>query len=197
MNNRASRVLLIHGGGAGAFAADAALAASLRDGLGAGYAMHYPQMPDEEQPTYVAWRDRIAQELATMEGVVFLVGHSLGGSVLLKYLAEAGMDRVLVPTPAPITIAGLFLLAVPFWGTPDWEVDEYALPEGFAGRLPPGLPVFLYHCRDDTVVPFTHVALYAQHMPHATIRAIDQGGHQLDNDFAAVARDISALATGS
>jgi uncharacterized protein len=106
---------------------------------------------------------------ATMEGMVYLVGHSLGGSVLLKYLAEAGMDRVLVPTPASITIAGLFLLAVPFWGTPDWEVDAYALPEGFAARLPPGLPVLLYHCRDDAVVPFAHLALYAQHLPHAPL----------------------------
>lgn len=195
MNTRTSQVLLIHGGGAGAFVADAVLAASLGDGLGDGYALRYPQMPDEGRPMYAAWRGQIARELAAMEGVVFLVGHSLGGSMLLKYLAEGGAEQAMAPIPARLTLAGLFLVAAPCWGAPDWEVDEYALPEGFAARLPPGLPVFLYHCRDDAVVPFAHLALYAQHLPQATLRAIDQGGHQLDDDLAAVARDISALAT--
>lgn len=194
MNTRVSQVLLIHGGGDGAFAADAVLAASLRDALGVGYALRYPQMPDEDQPEYAAWRSQITGELGAMEGAVFLVGHSLGGSVLLKYLAEGGVEQAMAPRPSEPTIAGLFLLAAPYWGAPDWEVDEYALPEGFAARLSSGLPVFLYHCRDDAVVPFAHLDRYAHHLPHATLRAIDQGGHQLDGHLSAVARDIRALA---
>jgi predicted alpha/beta hydrolase family esterase len=194
VNTRASQVLFIHGAGAGAFTSDAALVKSLREALGDRYTLHYPQMPDEDRPAYATWRGQIARELATMEGVIFLVGHSLGGSVLLKFLAETG--QALAPSLRQVAIAGLFLVAAPYWGAADWELEEYALTEGFASRLRRELPVFLYHCRDDAIVPFGHVALYAQHLPHATLRAIDQGGHQLNNDLTAVARDISALATG-
>jgi hypothetical protein len=56
------------------------------------------------------------------------------------------------------------------------------------------MPISLYHCRDDAVVPFDHLALYAQALPRATVRAFDEGGHQLNNDLSAVARDIASLA---
>ncbi|NTU82136.1 MAG: alpha/beta fold hydrolase [Chloroflexales bacterium] len=180
-------VLFIHGAGAGAYAEDRVLAQSLREALGGAYELHYPQMPDAGAPEYGAWQRRIAQELAALGGPVALVGHSLGASVLLKYLVEA--------QPAQPT-SGLFLTATPFWGAPDWEVDEYRLPESFPARLPDGLPLFLYHCRDDEVVPFAHLGRYAQQLPWATVRAIDRGGHQLNVDLSAVAHDIERLTAG-
>ena len=64
---------------------------------------------------------------------------------------------------------------------------------GFAVRLPTWTPVYLYHSRDDATVPFEHLALYAQALPQATVRAFEEGGHQLNDDLAAVARDIAAL----
>jgi predicted alpha/beta hydrolase family esterase len=141
-------------------------------------------MPDADRPEYEAWRDRISQELAAMDGAVFLVGHSLGGSVLLKYLSEEEVEK---------PVAGLFLVAAPFWGAEDWEVDEYALREGFASKLPPGMPVFLYHGRDDEVVPFKHLALYAEELPRATVRELDGRGHQLGGDLSGVAGEIRSL----
>ncbi len=181
------QILFVHGAGEGAYAADAVLAQSLRRALGAGYSLRYPQMPDEAAPAYGAWRSQIAQELAALDGPVTLVGHSLGASVLLKYLVEV--------QPAQ-PVAGLFLTATPYWGAPDWEVDEYRLPDGFAAWLPEGLPLFLYHCRDDEIVPFAHLGLYAQQLPRATVRAIERGGHQLGEDLSVVAHDIERLAAG-
>ena len=91
---------------------------------------------------------------------------------------------------------GLFLAATPFWGAEDWEVDEYRLPEGFAAWLPDTLPLFLYHCRDDEVVPFAHLGLYARQLPRATVRVIERGGHQFNDDLSALAYDIERLAAG-
>lgn len=174
-------VLFVHG--AGAREEDQALAASLQDALGTGYEVRYPRMPDEGKPEYGVWRDRIAGELAGMDGGAILVGHSLGASTLLKYLSE---DQAVKP------VAGAFLVATPHWGAEDWE-EEYALREGFASELPEGLPVFLYHGRDDEVVPFAHLALYAERLPRATIRGLDGRGHQFDEDLSEVARDIEGL----
>lgn len=178
------RVLFIHGGGEGAYDEDRKLAASLQDALRTSYDVRCPQMPDEDSPEYGAWRDRISEELAALDGELFLVGHSLGGSILLKYLCEEG---------AAEPVAGLFLVAAPFWGAEDWDVDEYALRRDFASKLPPELPVFLYQGREDEVVPLAHLALYAHKIPQATVRELDGRGHQLDEDLSEVARDIGGL----
>jgi pimeloyl-ACP methyl ester carboxylesterase len=78
-------------------------------------------------------------------------------------------------------------------GTEGWQVEEDTLREDFASKLPEGLPVFLYHSRDDEVVPFEHLALYAEKLPQATIHEFDDRGHQFDDDLSEVARDIKEL----
>ena len=178
------RVLFMHGGGEGAYEEDRKLAASLQDALGVAYDVRCPKMPDEDRPVYEAWKERIAKELDALDGEVILVGHSLGGSILLKYLSEEKVEKL---------VAGLFLVAAPYWGVEDWEVGEYALQEDFASKIPKEMTVFLYHSRDDEVVPFAHVALYAEKLPRATVREFEGCGHQFDDDLSEVARDIGRL----
>ena len=123
----------------------------LEKSLGAEYDVIAPEMPDAEtDPRYIPWRNRIDAELRAMDRAVVLVGHSLGGSVLLKYLAEG---------PPRVSIAGLFLISIPWWGPEGWAYEEFALPDDFAPRLPT-VPIYLYHSRDDPHVEFTHLALY-------------------------------------
>lgn len=176
------QVLFVHGGAV--YEQDRKLAASLSDALGAAYEVRYPEMPNADAPEYGAWRDCIAEELSALGGGVILVGHSLGASVLLKYLSEENAEG---------PVAGLFLVAAPFWGAEDWEVDEYTPREDCAHWLPESLPIFFYHGRDDEIVPFEHLSLYAEKLPGATFRELDGGGHQLGNDLSGVARDIARL----
>ena len=178
------RVLLIHGGGQGAYEEDKKLAVNLQNTLGAAYEVRYPEMPDEDSPEYEAWKRRIAEELAALDGEVVLVGHSLGGSILLKYLSEEKVEN---------PVAGLFLIVPPYWGAEDWEVSEYALQDGFASKLPKDLPVFFYHSRDDEVVPFVHLALYTEDLVQAAIREFDGRGHQFNDDLSEVVQDIKGL----
>lgn len=175
-------VLFLQGGGAGVYDEDTKLAASLRRALGSFCKVHYPKMPNEDAPDYRAWRARIAEGIDALAGDVLLTGHSLGASFLLKYMVEEKPD-----------VTGLFLLAPPYWGEADWEVAEYALPEGYASSFPPHLPLFLYGSRDDDVVPFAHTERYATELPEVTVRVFDSGGHQFGNDLAEVAQDIRTL----
>ena len=181
------RILFVHGGGEGAHEADEKLAKSLQGALGNPYEVRHPEMPDEDAPEYGAWKYRIAEELAGMDGDVILVGHSLGASILLKYLSEENPETA---------VSGLFLVATPFWGAEDWEVDEYALDKNFATDLPEGLPIFFYHGRNDEVVPLTHLAFYESKLPRATFRRLDGRGHQFGDDLSEVARDIEKLRGG-
>ena len=177
------QVLFIQGAGGEAFEEDAALVRSLREALGPDFVVEYPEMPDADAPEFGTWSACISHELSALDDGVIFVGHSLGASILLKYLSE---ERVEKP------IAGLFLIATPYWGTADWEA-EYALREYFPATLPGDIPIFLYHSRDDEVVPFAHLALYAGRLSHATVREIEGRGHQLGDDLSEVAQDIAGL----
>jgi predicted alpha/beta hydrolase family esterase len=159
------------------------LAAYLARELGTGYRVIAPEMPDADNPHYQPWRDRIDQQLETMDEEMILVGHSLGGSVLLKYLAE-GSYR----TP----VRGLFLVSVPSWGPDGWAYDEYAAPPDVGSRLPPSR-IFLYHSRDDPEVPFTHLGYYQDTIPTATARPIDGSQHSFVDGLPTLVDDIKSL----
>ena len=87
-------------------------------------------------------------------------------------------------------IAGIFLLATPFWkGDEDW-VEAFKLKPDFAKQLDKNTPLFFYHCRDDEEVSFEHLMIYKQQLPWATFREVSVGGHQFNNDLTLVANDI-------
>ena len=179
-------VLFIQGGGNGGYETDAALVASLRKTLSTAYKVHYPKMlPDESEPDFGArWLEQIGKAISSVTGEVILAGHSLGASMLLKYISENKINK---------DIAGIFLVAPPHWsGNEDW-VQPLKLEEGFADKLPKGVPIFFYQCKDDEVVPFDHLTFYKQNLPWAIFREISYGGHQLNNDLTPVANDIKSL----
>jgi hypothetical protein len=177
-----SRVLFIHGAGTGAYAEDRLLADSLQSALGDGYDVQCPQMPDEENVPLPLWMAEIDARIAGAGGAVALVGHSAGGSVLLKYLCER--------RPAP-RIDGLFLIAAPYCSADEgWQWDDAALPADAAAKLAGDWPLVFYHSRDDEIVPFAHLALHAARLPRAKVRAFDGRGHQFGNDLSEVAADI-------
>lgn len=98
------RVLFIQGGGNGGYKADAPLVASLQKALGTAYKVHYPQiLPDETVPDFgQRWLQHIGKEISSAKSIIILVGHSLGASMLLKYLSENKIKK---------NIAGIFLIA--------------------------------------------------------------------------------------
>jgi hypothetical protein len=151
--------------------------------LGAGYAVNSPAMPDADNPRYRPWRDHIERELAATDGAVMLVGHSFGGSVLLKYLADGSYRR---------PVGGLFLVAVPDWGPDGWEIEEFAAPDDVGSRLPAS-PTFLYHSRDDPHVPFAHLALNQARLPNATARPIPGSAHSFTDGLPQLVSDIRSL----
>ncbi len=170
--------------GAGAMSApdgSGVLARYLEESLGPEFDVNAPKMTGAEtDPHYLPWRDRIDSELRAMDGAVVLVGHSFGASVLLKYLAEG---------PPPRPISGLFLLSTPWWEPEGWSA-EYAVADDVGSKLPPTVPIFLYHSREDPEVPFSHLALYEERLPNATSRPIDGSNHSFTDGLPELVSDI-------
>lgn len=180
----AKNVLFIHGAGEGAYEEDVMLAQSLQHELGSAYTVHFPRMVNEDSPEYSDWQSQITEVIASLSEPIYLAGHSIGGSVVLKYTLDHKEKHL---------IAGLFLIATPFWGADEfWKWDEVSLPNDANDRLE-GIPVFLYHNKKDQIVPFNHLSLYAENLPDAIIREVDKEGHQLSNDLSDVALDIRLL----
>ena len=71
------------------------------------------------------------------------------------------------------------------------------LPEGFAAKLSRETPIFFYHRSRDEIVPFSHLALYAERLPQAMIRAAHGADHQLNGDLSNVVADIKSLQTST
>lgn len=180
-----THVLFIQGGSTGAYDADALLADSLRDELGAGFEVRYPEMVDEDEPDVAAWGRQIDRELEAMAGDIIVVGHSIGASVVLKHLSE----RDLRPR-----VRGIFLLATPSWGADDfWHWEECTLDPAATRRLTGHVPVALYHTVDDESVPFSHLERNRGLVPGASFHVLPEGGHQFDNDLGFLAREIRRL----
>lgn len=160
------------------------LAAYLAHELGSGYRVIAPEMPDAaDNPRYQPWRDRIETELRAIDDEVILVGHSFGGSVLLKYLAEGSYRR---------PVRGMFLVSVPNWGPDGWAYEEYAVPDDVGSRLPASR-IFLNHSRDDPEVPFAHLGYYQDHLPTATARPVKGSEHSFVDGLRTLVDDIESL----
>lgn len=179
------KVLLVQGGGDGAYAADAKLAESLRGALGSTYEVRYPAMPNEEEPDYDTWKRIIEREALDMGDGAILVGHSIGASVLAKMFADRGSKA---------SVAGVFLMSGPFWHDHEfWRWDEVALPDDASNHVPHDVPLFLYHGDADEFVPVSHLDMYAKALPNAVVRRLPGRNHQLNEDMTEVARDIASL----
>ena len=125
---------------------------------------------------------RWASTFSQQQAPLVLVGHSLGASVIFRYLADHAM---------PAGLAGVVSIAAPFWGTADWE-QEWALPPGSEARLAQLPRVALYHSRDDDVAPVSHVDRYAEVMPQARVHKVEGRGHLFgDGNVADILEDIA------
>lgn len=161
-----------------------ALAAYLQQALGSDYDVLSPDMPDPDEPRYEAWKARIEKQLDALDDEPLLIGHSLGGSVLLKCLALGKHRR---------RVAGLFLVAAPYWGKDeDWQL-EWALPDDVVSRLPQISRMFLYLSRNDPHVPFAHLGQYRDKLPWATARALAGQEHSFTGGLPELVEDIRSL----
>jgi len=178
-------VLFIQGAGPRVHAEwDSHLVASLRRELGAGYAVRYPRMPHEADPTLARWRPVIERELSALPPGAVAVGHSVGGTSLVHVLAD-------LVTAVPL--GAVVLIAAPFLGEGGWASDEVAPGTDLGARFSGDVPVLLYHGEADAEVPVAHVGLYAAAIPGARVCRLAGRDHQLNNDLSEVARDILAL----
>lgn len=180
---RTRQILFIQGGGAGAHDDwDDKLFDSLRRELGDGWEVRYPRMPAEDDPSYARWSPAIRREMTALDDGAVVAGHSVGGTILIKVLAEGSPE---------LELGSIVLIAAPFVGADGWPGHEFELPHDLGARLPQGVPVHVFHGLADETAPPSHADLYARAIPQAHLHRLPGRDHQLDNDLSEVAKTMS------
>lgn len=148
---------------------------NLRTDLGGSFEVILPAMPNKTDARYEEWVIMFEKLIPFLRDGVILVGHSLGGSFLAKYLAENDF---------PHRIEATYLVAAPFGDNrPEYELLSFSLPASLnrfrdqAGRLT------LYQGEDDPLVPITDAKKYKDALPGADLQLLSNRGHFSQEHF--------------
>lgn len=129
-----------------------------------------PVMPTALDPTPEGWMDGMEAALRPLDPNAVIIGHSLGGSSALKWIA----DRA--PGFRAHTLLGL---AMPHWGPEGWNYPGFCPPDGYAQATTGLGRIILVAAPDDDIVELSHLDLYARDLPHAQVVRLQNGGHSL------------------
>ena len=140
-----------------------------------------PQMPCGNNARYAEWKVWFDKILPLVRDGVILVGHSLGGIFLAKYLAE---------NVSPVTLGSVHIIAGPSRASADEPVGDFALPESLEMFQSQADQIYLYFSQDDPLVSFDQSADYVRLLPHATLRAFADRGHFKQESFPELVADI-------
>ncbi|MFD1032384.1 alpha/beta fold hydrolase [Metaplanococcus flavidus] len=164
------QVLFIHSAGPqGEQQGSSRLLKYLNDELGSDFRLLAPKMPTPEDPKYPEWKQVLKEEIASLEDGAILLGHSIGGSALLKFLSEEELGK---------SFAKVITIAAPYWGIDEnWQLKDFELAEDFSARSSLLPDAVLFHSIDDEIVPFEHLEKYMESLPGATVRQLSGKDH--------------------
>ena len=158
---------------------------TLSEELGEGFEVILPSMPSKTNAKYIEWKIWFEKLIPFFKDSVIFVGHSLGAIFLAKYLSE---------NEFPKKIAATFLVAGPY-DDKDFEesLADFVLPEDLEKLVGQGGKIYLYHSKDDPVVPFADLEKYKKSLPSAEVRIFEDREHFSQVDFPELVEDIKGL----
>jgi uncharacterized protein len=159
----------------------------LQDEMGSGYDIIFPRMPSNRNAKYVEWKIWLENFFPFLKDGIILIGHSLGGIFLAKYLSENDF---------PAKIKAVFLVAAPYdaKGMDDSHfLGDFSLPVSLKKMESQAEKIFLCHSKDDPVVPFTDLDKYAQALPGAEKKIFEDKGHFMGENFPEIAEEIRKI----
>lgn len=155
----------------------------LEKGLGENHEVILPNMPCKENAKYAEWKIWFEKIIPFLEDDVVLIGHSLGGKFIAKYLSEETFSKKILAT---------ILVATPF-NRSRREHADFILPNSLAMLEQQGGKLFLYHSTDDPVVDFSELAKYQVALPNAITRIFGDRQHFNQESFPELVSDIKSL----
>jgi predicted alpha/beta hydrolase family esterase len=160
---------------------------SLSLDLGEDFEVLLPRMPNGTNARYAEWCIWLERCIPFLQDNVILVGHSLGGIFLAKYLAEHSFPKKVTAT---------VLVAAPFDDVSTEEsLTDFVLPASLEKLGAQGGALYLVQSKDDPVVPLGEVEKYQRALPKAQTLLFDDRGHFSQKRFPELVSLIKSLRT--
>ena len=153
---------------------------TFQEKMGDNFDVIYLDMPCAMNAKYEEWKIYFERYIPLFDNELILVGHSLGGIFLAKYLSE---------NTFPKKIKALYLIAAPSADTPDETMGDFTFPE----KLRTDIRTYLLQSEDDPVVPASHVLKYKELLPDAELIMFKDKGHFNTPEFPELVAHIEAL----
>lgn len=158
---------------------------NLQDNLGEDYEIFLPMMPCGSNCRYLEWKIWFDKFIPFLKDNLILIGHSQGGIFLAKYLSENDL---------PVKIKTVFLVAAPFDNKDaDYSLADFILPNSLEKLERQVEKIFLYHSKDDPVVPFANLEKYAAKLPNAEEVIFEDKGHFILREFPEIMDKIKSI----
>ncbi|MBI4121210.1 MAG: alpha/beta hydrolase [Parcubacteria group bacterium] len=158
---------------------------TLAERLGPDFEVLAPAMPCKDNAKYTEWKIWFEKVLPYVHDGVVLIGHSLGGLFLAKYLSE---------NEFPKEVRATFLVGAVFdEDSETHSVGDFDLPASLEHFAKHGGDIFLYHSEDDPVVPVSAVEKYGKALPDAEEHIFADRGHFLQGEFPELVERIKNL----
>lgn len=155
----------------------------LKKDLGDDFDVIIPNMPSKYEADYIAWKIWFERYLELIGYELILIGHSLGGTFLLKYLSENKINKKLIK-----------LLLVAPWVIDSDELSKLYSFEFNINNLDKILEVcsdiHLWQSKDDTIVPINNGNLIKEKLPELNYHILDDRGHFIQEKFPEIVKMI-------
>jgi len=149
--------------------------------LGENYEVFLPEMPNRRNAHYLEWKIWFKKIIDILDDNLILVGSSLGGIFLARYLAENKINKKL---------KAVILIATPF---DDLNLTDFKLPKSLLNFSNQCENIYLIQSKDDTLVPFEQVEKYKKALPMAKVIVFENRGHFNQETFPEIIELIKQI----
>lgn len=158
---------------------------TLEENLGKDFEVILPEMPSSWNAKYEEWKIWFEKFIPFLESSVVLIGHSLGGTFLVKYLSE---------NVFPKKIEATFLIAPGFYDETSREhLADFLFPDDLSKLEKQTEKLFIYQSEDDPIVPFSDLEKFKDAFKTSIIKVFDDRGHLNQDEFPELVEDIKSL----
>lgn len=142
-------------------------------------------MPNKFNADYICWKIRFEKHFPFLSKEdTILIGHSLGGTFLIKWLSENSF-------PKKIKQLHLVSTVIEHKKEDTRTLGNFKLNfNKIKNILPQVENIFIYHSKDDPVVPFSHAERYKKYLPIAKLFAFENRGHIRQEEFPELFENI-------
>jgi predicted alpha/beta hydrolase family esterase len=125
-------------------------------------------MPNAQDARYLEWKIWFEKIIPILNKEVILIGHSLGGIFIVKYLSENKFSKKIKTT---------LLVGTPYNTPTRHPLVDFVITNPLDNFIKQAGKIVMYHSKDDQIVPFSNLEYYRKEIPNADFRIFKNRGH--------------------